>query len=94
MPFETMAERYFDTYLKKNEPDSRDDFINSIVTHMKRYNFIVRTKSDIEQKTDKVVSKQLLIHLENFFKKGRTKNTRKHKNQVKSKTTRKRNMLV
>jgi len=94
MPFETMAERYFDTYLKKNEPDSRDDFIQSIVTHMKRYNFIVRTKSDIEQKTDKVVSKQLLIHLENFFKKGRTKNTRKHKNQVKSKTTRKRNMLV
>lgn len=94
MPFETMAERYFDKYLKKSEPNNRDDFIHSIVTYMKNYNFIVRPKSDIEQKTDKVVSKQLLIHLENFFKKGRAKNTRKHKNKIKSKATRRRNMII
>jgi hypothetical protein len=61
---------------------------------MKSYNFLVRQKSEIEKKTDKVISKQLLIHLENFFKKGRSKNTRKHKTQVKSRATRKKNMLV
>ena len=94
MPFETMAECYFEKYLKKSEPNNRDDFIHSIVTYMKNYNFIVRPKSDIEQKTDKVVSKQLLIHLENFFKKGRTKNTRKHKKQIKRKATRRRNMII
>ena len=61
---------------------------------MRKYNFIVRPKSDIEHKTDKVVSKQLLIHLEHFFKKGRTKNTRKHKTQIKSRATRRKNMIV
>ena len=94
MHFEDMAERYFDKYLKKKETDNRDDFIQSIVTNMRKYNFIVRPKSDIEHKTDKVVSKQLLIHLEHFFKKGRTKNTRKHKTQIKSRATRRKNMIV
>ena len=61
---------------------------------MKKYNFIVKSKSDLEQNADKIVSKQLLIHLENFFKKGRSKNTRKIKTHIKSTNTRKRNMFV
>jgi hypothetical protein len=98
MPYEQMAERYFDAYLKnptgKEKEKEKEDFIHFIVTNMKRYIFTVRHKSDVEQNADKVVSKQLLIHLENFFKKGRTKNTRKHKTNVKSKATRRRNMFI
>jgi hypothetical protein len=94
MPFEAMAERYFDTYVKINEPNNKGDFIHAIVEHMKCYNFIVKPKSDIEHKTDKVISKQLLIHLENFFKKGQSKNTRKKKTQVKHKATRRKNMII
>jgi hypothetical protein len=94
MPFEEMAERYFDKYLKISEPDKKDEFIDYIVQNMKSYNFLVRPKSDIDQKTDKVVSKQLLIHLENFFKKGRAKNTRKYKTQIKARATRRKNMIV
>ena len=94
MPFEEMAARYFDKYLKKSEPKNKIDFISAIVLSMNTYNFTVRPKSDLEQNADKVVSKQLMIHLEIFFKKGRTKNTRKHKHQVKSKATRKKSMLV
>jgi hypothetical protein len=88
IPFEEMAQRYYDKYLKKSETDNRDGFIQSIVTTMRKYNFIVRPKSDIEHKTDKIISKQLLIHLENFFKKGQSKNTRKYKSQVKNRGTR------
>ena len=93
LPYEIMAERYYDTFMKKTQVDKKD-FVYSIVTNMKRYNYVVRHKSELEQTTDKVVSKQLLIHLENFFKKGRSKNTRKHKSSIKSKTTRKKNMFI
>ena len=99
LPYEKMAERYYDAYLQnKHKHEKKDtkraDFINSIVTNMMHYNFLVRPKSVVEQEADKVVSKQLLIHLENFFKKGRTKNTRKRKTTLKSKTTRKKNMFI
>ena len=93
LPYEIMAERYYDAYMKKTQVD-KNDFVLHIVTNMKRYNYIVRQKSEIEHNTDKVVSKQLLIHLENFFKKGRTKNTRKQKTNIKSKATRKKNMFI
>lgn len=98
MSFEQMAMRYFDKYL--DNPDDKEnivkklDFIDNIVKFMKKYNFLTRDKSDLEQNADKVVSKQLLIHLETFFKKGRMKNTRKQKNQLKSRTTRRRNMFI
>ena len=98
MSFEKMSMRYFDKYL--NNPDDKEniikklDFIDRTVTFMKKYNFLTQDKSDLEQNADKVVSKQLLIHLETFFKKGRMKNTRKQKNQLKSKSTRRRNMFI
>lgn len=93
LPYETMAERYYDAFMKNTHID-KNDFVHNIVTNMKRYIYVVRQKSDLEQNTDKVVSKQLLIHLENFFKKGRSKNTRKHKSSIKSKMTRKKNMFI
>ena len=92
MSFAEMAERYFDRFLSttlNNKEEAKTAFINYIVTYMKKYNFAVHHKSDIEQNADKVVSKQLLIHLENFFKKGRTKNTRKKKTQLRNRITRK-----
>jgi hypothetical protein len=95
MAFEEMATRYFDKYLHKSDNTTpRQVFINDIVSYMKKYNFIVKDKTNVEQNADKVVSKQLLIHLENFFKKGRSKNTRKQKSHMKSKTTRRRNPLL
>jgi hypothetical protein len=94
LPYETMAERYYNAFIKNTQEDGKRAFVDSIVASMKRYNYFVRSKSELEQNTDKVVSKQLLIHLENFFKKGRTKNTRKQKSSIKSKTTRKKNMFI
>lgn len=95
MPFAEMAERYFEKYLRSSEPEKKNDFIEAIVRNMKKYNFIVHSKSALEQNADKVVSKQLMIHLENFFKKERSKDTRRHKpksklsHSLKSRATRK-----
>ena len=91
LPFEQMAQRYYDAYIKDRELKTR--FVSNIIASMRQSNFIVTHKSDIEQNTDTVVSKQLLIHLENFFKKGRAKNARKHNASAKSKTARKKNTL-
>jgi len=93
LPYETMAEHYYSACLKKTQAD-KSTFVNSIVNTMNRYNYIVQLKSELEQNTDKVVSKQLLIHLENFFKKSRSKNTRKQQAVIKSKTTRKKNLFI
>jgi len=95
IPFKDMAENYFDKYLKNDDKHhDKEAFIKFIVDFMKEYNFIVKNKSEIEQSADKVVSKQLFIHLETFFKKGRNNNTRKRKIKKKHKTTKKRNMFI
>jgi hypothetical protein len=91
IPFDEMAGRYFDRYLNDDKKIDKSDFIHSIVTNMKKYNFIVKSKSELEQTADSVVSKQILVHLEDFFKKEKTRNTRKQHAQLKKKTIRRHN---
>lgn len=79
MPFNDMASRYYTDVLNKyNQANiSESDFVNIIVSHMKQYNYIVKNKSDLEEKTDIIVSKKLFSHLEDFLKRDRLPNTRK-----------------
>ena len=46
---------------------------------MKQYNYHVKHKSQDETDLDKIVSKKIVIHLEEFFKKDKKQNTRKRK---------------
>jgi hypothetical protein len=78
LPYEDMAIIYYDTFNKDIE-DTKEDFVNKLVSNMKRYNYTFNKKSDIEYNADIVVSKQILIHLEDFFKNGRSQNTRKRR---------------
>lgn len=78
LPYEDMAIMYYDTFNKDIE-DTKEDFVNKLVSNMKRYNYTFNKKSDIEYNADIVVSKQILIHLEDFFKNGRSQNTRKRR---------------
>lgn len=86
LPYKTMAERYYDSHQIKNT--TKEDFIKAIVTNMSKYNFTVIPKNDLELEVDKVISKQIIFHLEKFFKKGRSQNTRKKRN-LKIQNTRK-----
>ena len=65
LPFSEMAERYYDAY----DVDMRKDiFISGIKKYMERYNYKVVRKSDDEKAVDIVISKQIIIHLNEFFK--------------------------
>ena len=79
LPYKDMATIYYNEVLNKNNNAtiSEIDFINNIVTFMKQYNYRVKTKTDIEEKTDVIVSKKLMSYLEEFLKRDRLPNTRK-----------------
>ena len=53
---------------------------------MNRYTYKLYQKSEEEYNADVVISKQILIHLEDFFKNGRSQNTRKKRKQRKQGT--------
>lgn len=83
MPFKDMATRYYKMVLNKynQATTSESDFTDSIVSHMKQYNYNVTKKNELEEKTDIVVSKQLLSHLDEFLKRDRLAATRKKRNR-------------
>ena len=78
MPYEEMAEKYYKHY-KDNIKVKKEEFINYIINFMKQYNYPVKHKSQDETDLDKIVSKKIVIHLEEFFKKDKKQNTRKRK---------------
>ena len=70
IPFRTMAERYYDNSPRKHELESKDIFVNTIEKFMNRYDYESEPKEVLEQEVDKIISKQILLHLKEFFKKG------------------------
>jgi len=95
MPFEEMASLYYDTFSEKyNIEDIKDDFINKITSSMERYKYTVFEKSEEEYNADVVIGKQILIHLEDFFKNGRSQNTRKRRKNIKQGTRRNKSSIL
>jgi hypothetical protein len=86
IPFSDMARRYYDKFGAKG---SGADFVAGIVSRMDQYNFIVTPKSAAEKKVDEVVSKKIIVHLEEFFQSNKKKGTRR-KRRLKNGGTRKR----
>ena len=58
---------------------------------MNKYNFNINPKSNEEKEVEKVITKQIMIHLEDFFKKKKSHNTKKRKNTTTTTTTTKAN---
>ena len=87
VPFKDMAERYYAKYPLYNM--DRDIFHKKIVEHMKRYNFTVVSKSPESNKIDRIISKQIIIYLEEFFNKQK-KGTRRRRIRNKGLPTRRR----
>jgi hypothetical protein len=90
MPYQEMAERYFEKE-KKNIPEKKEIFVKKIVDYMNKYNFNINPKSNEEKEVEKVITKQIMIHLEDFFKKKKSHNTKKRKNTTTTTTTTKAN---
>ena len=86
MPYQEMAERYFEKE-KINIPEKKEIFVKKIVEYMNNYNFNINPKSNEEKEVEKVITKQIMIHLEDFFKKKKSHNTKKRKNTTTTTTT-------
>ena len=69
-----MAERY---YNNNNINMKKETFISGIKKYMNQYNYKVVNKSDDEKAVDVVISKQILLHLNQFFDKKMVKTHRK-----------------
>ena len=65
------------------------EFVKEVVDFMKRYSYTVTPKSKMEHDVDQVISKQIMFHLEDFFKQG----TKKKAQTLKKKSSRKRRTL-
>lgn len=90
MGFREMAERYLErSHVHGVEPDQYSDFVGSVVRYMKRYRYTVTQKPAAEVKVDEVISKKIIIHLEEFFNKNKSKKqTRKRRRRSKRGTRR------
>ena len=78
MPYEEMAEKYYN-HQKDNMTVKKEEFITYILNYMNQYNYPIKNKSEDETELDKIISKKIVIHLEEFFKKSKKQNTRKRK---------------
>lgn len=86
LSYKEMSERY---YLKNKDSilDNIDQFNNKIIKYMNLYNYKVESKSEKEINIDKIISKQILFYLKEFFKSQKLKTkTRKRKGKINNKT--------
>tara|TARA_A100001015_G_scaffold309642_1_gene409468 strand:+ start:566 stop:883 length:318 start_codon:yes stop_codon:yes gene_type:complete len=84
LPFEDMAQIYYDNeYNNINKESNQEEFITTITKLMNRYNYDCKVKEINEINIDKIISKQIINYLKDFFsKKNRTikfKKTKKNK---------------
>ena len=71
--FETMIQRLLISNLGKKlitEKGNNIDFMNTMMREFKRYNFTVINKDELENEVDKILSKEILTHLQEFFNKS------------------------
>lgn len=90
LPYAVMAERYYDNH---NVDMRKDMFISAVKKYMNQYNYKVVNKGDDEKAVDIVISKQIIMHLNQFFDKKminkHRKTIRKHRYKKGTRNTRK-----
>ena len=75
LPYKYMAETYFQQHPLPNV--DQPTFVQGIVAYMRRFNYTVVEKSELEQEVDQIVSKKIIAYLDTFFKKKQTATRRK-----------------
>ena len=68
LPTETIINRFLANKISKTCVSNKPEFINFAKTHMRRYSNINLLKSTEEYDIDKIVTKQLMVLLQDFFK--------------------------
>lgn len=95
--YKTMATRFLDSDFKtllSEDADEKKEFIQHIISFMDEYDYRVNIKSDIECQVDKIISKKIMFHLQEFLTPEVSKSrTHKKRKQRKNKTSKKKTKL-
>jgi hypothetical protein len=100
LKFETMIMRFLSSNLGKKliEKDETLKFMTSMMSEFKRFNFIVKNKDEDEYEIDKILSKEILTHLHEFFNKSlknksKFNRTKKNNGNKRNKTMKQKNEI-
>ena len=71
LPYDKMAKTYFEKKLLKEDQNT---FVNKITENMNKYDYNIYKKNQLEKNVDLVISKKILLHLEDFFNRDKNHN--------------------
>lgn len=74
-PYETMADRFVRSDMG-TVIENPNDFKNFITSFMDDYNYTINVKGEIEKEVDRIISKKIMFHLQEFFKSSLTEEAR------------------
>jgi hypothetical protein len=68
LPFQELLNRFNKSNILSSEIVDRSDFNKKMLEQFKDYNFEITEKNTEEYNIDKILSKKIMIHLQDFFK--------------------------
>uniref|UniRef100_A0A6C0D6U0 Uncharacterized protein n=1 Tax=viral metagenome TaxID=1070528 RepID=A0A6C0D6U0_9ZZZZ len=77
IPFDEICKRFLESNSLLSKKENNDDFKDFINKQIKMYNFSVIQKTKQDYEIDKILSKKIMIHLEDFFNKNNYSNKNK-----------------
>jgi len=89
LKFEYMISKFKDSDEGKKLINDNNYFETWMLKEIKRYNYDVVEKDEKENEVDKILGKQIIIHLQEFFNKSKKNKTYRNMNNKKNKTQRK-----
>jgi len=87
--FKYMLNKFKESEVGKNMIKDKENFDEIMLTEFKKYNYRVFEKNPKEYEVDKILGKQIMVHLHDFFNKNKNKNKTTKKRYLKNKTERK-----
>lgn len=86
LPFETMISRFLESEFGKKIIEDSNNFTVTMMKYLNSFIYTYVEKRAEEQDIDKIISKQIMIHLQHFFnhslKNKKTKNKHTYKNKT------------
>jgi hypothetical protein len=86
LPFETIILRFLESELGIKLIKDPTNFTDTIMKYLNSFLYTYVEKNEEEQDIDKIISKQIMIHLQHFFnysfKNKKTKNKHNYKNKT------------
>jgi hypothetical protein len=67
LPFQELLKRFTNSNILSSKIVDKSDFNNKMMDQFKEYNFEIKEKNMEEYNIDKILSKKIMVHLQDFF---------------------------